>query len=818
MTDLRTFDDIQPTDADAVGGKGLSLALLAAAGLPVPPGFCLTTAAHRRLRGQTLAADASLVAAIDGAYRQLGAGPVAVRSSATAEDGAAASFAGQQDTFLGIEGEEALHQAIERCWASLEGERAVAYRQRQGIRDESLAMAVVVQQLIPAEVAGVLFTRDPLDPTGHCMLVEASWGLGESVVSGTVVPDRFHLERETGAVVDHSPGVKTVQRTRHGEEPVPAERQRAPCMSNGQLADLAQLGRKVEALFGAPRDIEWALADGKLWLLQARPITAGGLREREDLRQQEMARLRAMADPAGTVWSRFNLSEILPAPTTMSWAVVRRWYMSGAGGFGQSFRDLGYEPDPALHEEGIFDLVCGRPYCNLSREPRLHYRQVPFEHSFRALKADPRRALYPAPTVNPRRMPWWAWLAFPVLGPWLSIKLMRGALHRDRLAKTFAARFRDEIAPAFRKEAEAARQEDVTGLDDAALVRSFEHWARRTLVDFARDSLKPTALAALSRTSLQQKLGMVLGAARAEQLSQELMLGVKHAPETMLGRGLRDLAEGVLSREAFLARFGHRGPDEMELSAPRYLEKPEMLQACASSSKGAHEDGPSPAERLAAEAKLNAAQRTLLLDEVRTLHAYLELRETAKHYLMHGYALIRRALVELDRRCGLGGGVFYLTPEELPRLLKGEELSETIAARRRRRMLVLGLEVPAVLFSDDLEAIGRPIPVDGATLLQGIALSPGVAEGPALVLEQPQVVDVPDGYILVCPSTDPAWMPLFLRARGLVMETGGVLSHGAIVAREYGLPGVAGLPGILRRIRTGQRVRIDGGQGTVTLL
>jgi pyruvate,water dikinase len=164
-------------------------------------------------------------------------------------------------------------------------------------------------------------------------------------------------------------------------------------------------------------------------------------------------------------------------------------------------------------------------------------------------------------------------------------------------------------------------------------------------------------------------------------------------------------------------------------------------------------------------------------------------------------------------RCRLDGGVFYLTPEELPRLLSGEDLSAIINQRRRRRTLALGLEMPPVLFSDDLEAIGRPAPIEAAEVLRGVPLSAGTAEAPALVLEHPHAAAAPaEGYILVCPSTDPAWVPLFVGARGLVMETGGVLSHGAIVAREFGLPAVAGIPGVLRRIR------IDGGQGTVAVL
>lgn len=201
MRDVCTFDEISSADADTVGGKALSLGCLTQAGLAVPPGFCVTTVAYRRLRGQSLHDDLALCTAITAAYRELGEGPVAVRSSATMEDSSAASFAGQQETLVGVTGEAAVLDAVGRCWASLNSERALAYRRRQGVDDQGLAMAVVVQRLVPAAVAGVLFTRDPLDPEGQRMLVEASWGLGESVVSGRVTPDRFQLDWKTGAVL-----------------------------------------------------------------------------------------------------------------------------------------------------------------------------------------------------------------------------------------------------------------------------------------------------------------------------------------------------------------------------------------------------------------------------------------------------------------------------------------------------------------------------------------------------------------------------------------------------------------------------------------
>jgi pyruvate,water dikinase len=195
------------------------------------------------------------------------------------------------------------------------------------------------------------------------------------------------------------------------------------------------------------------------------------------------------------------------------------------------------------------------------------------------------------------------------------------------------------------------------------------------------------------------------------------------------------------------------------------------------------------------------------------------LRETAKHYLMKGYALNRRILVELDRRFMLNGGIFSLIPDELPRLVAGEDLTTLIAQRRQRREQALGLDMPQVLFSDDLEAIGRRVETAAADTLQGVPLSAGVAEGNALVLLDPaSAKGTEEPYILVCPTTDPAWVPLFVHAKALVMETGGVLSHGAIVAREFGLPAVAGLPAVHRRLKSGQRLRVDGGKGTVTVL
>lgn len=714
--------------------------------------------------------------------------------------------------------------AIDAVFGSWHNERAVTYRQHHHV-EGLLGTAVTVQMMCPAEVSGVLFTANPINPALEQVLIEASFGLGEAIVLGKVTPDRFVLSKRDLEVLERAIAKKEhiVATLSHDGQAPRAARDQAS-LRDEQIIELGRLGLRVEKYFGWPCDVEWALSQEQFFLLQARPIKAPpppaiDPTERERLRKEEIAALAARAEPEGTVWARFNLAEVLPEPTPMTWAIVRR-FMSGRGGFGLMYRDLGFDPDPVLDDEGIFDLVCGRPYCNLSREPRMHYRRLPFEHPFAALKAAPQKALYPRPVINPARAGWRFWLFLPVNLPRVIVQLMRADRQQRRLSESLAGRLRQELLPAFAEETRREAAVDLSALDAPALVERLHFWIRRTLYDFARDSLKPTALAGIALGKLEQTLARALGAERARAAVGELIMGIRPDAEADLAAGLSGLSAGTLERAAFLQRYGHRGSQEMELSRPRWAEDAASVDQLLDGAGGAPSLCPSADvwEQVAREAKLAAAQRAALEVELKHVHTYLGLRETAKHYLLMGYSLIRRFLVELDRRYGLQGGIFFLTPEELPRLLAGEEMTGLIAERKRRRAVLLSLEVPQVLFSDDLEAIGRPVAIADAELLQGVPISSGVAEGPALVLQRPgAAAPLADGFILVCPTTDPAWVPLFAHAKGLVMETGGVLSHGAIMAREYGRPAVAGIPDVHRRLRTGQRLRVDGTSGTVTV-
>jgi phosphohistidine swiveling domain-containing protein len=731
------------------------------------------------------------------------------------------------DTILNIGREpdpwNELVRAIDTVFDSWMSERAVAYRAHHHV-DGLLGTAVTVQTMCPSEVSGVMFTANPVNPVLEQIVIESAPGLGEAMVLGKVTPDHFVLDRKTLGIIERQLAAPDAS------------------LNDAQLEELARLGLRVEEYFKTPCDIEWGLSRGQFYLLQARPIktnqahgwqSVGDAAEIEKIRQEEIAALRARAEPEGTVWSRFNLAEILPDPTPMTWAIIRS-FMSPRGGLGLMYSDLGYDPDAALGEEGSYDLICGRVYCNLSREPRMQSRSLPFAHRFSELKANPAKALYPKPVFNAAGAGWRFWLCLPAV----YFRLWRSAARISRLTRTFAARFRDEIVPSFLTEVEIEAAQDYGRLTNLQLVQRFFYWTQRTLTDFARESLKPTALAAIALENLEGTLRRRLeaigqtqlepgaAATRAQELLREVVIGVRPEPDADLAEALRNVALERMDRDVFVARFGHRGQKEMELACPRWSEDPIALGLLIAETRAAlserhdpcHADARAAWLRIVDETKLPAYPAAALEREVDTLRTYLGLRESAKHYLLQGYALMRRALVELDRRFDLDGGIFFLLPHELPEPGR-PELKEEIGRRRRRRELALRIPVPQVLFSDDLDAIGRVVEHTGDGAYQGVPLSAGVAEGLALVLDEPRGAALPsEPYILVCPSTDPAWVPLFVNARGLVMETGGVLSHGAIVAREFGLPAVAGLPDIHRRLRTGQRLRIDGATGRVNVL
>ena len=836
MTWIKHFTEIDDADLLLVGGKGLNLGKLTAGGFLVPPGFCVTTDAYRTTVGtvdtqnrdtvQAATLSESLQSEILAAYNELAADSVAVRSSATAEDLLEASFAGQQDTFLNVSGASELLEKIQACWVSLWSDRAVAYRREHGIEDAQLAMAVVVQTMVDAEVSGVMFT---CSPTGRDELViESNWGLGESIVSGEITPDHFMISRETGNLIRETVVSKRKMVAREGVQAVPIGQREIPSLQRGQVAELGKLGMQVDAFYGTPQDVEWAHAKGQFYLLQARPITTlTDAAEIELLRRQEIEALQKKADEGGTVWSRYNLSEVLPAPLPMTWAIMQE-FMSGRGGFGLTCRELGFLPSRRFDEEGVLDLICGRLYFNLNREVEFNFHGFLFEHNFQQLKRDPHKAIYPQPTPNIKRSNVLFWSKFP----YYIVKAITAELKHSKIRKDLDRILSEKIFPTFEQYVQTQKQVSLEELSDQQVIDKFHEWREKTLNEFAKDALKATVFASFSYQQLEITLQKCFGEEEARDLARLLITGLEGDLTVDANLKMWEVAQDKLTLEDFLEKHGHRSVGEFELAQPRWREDPSYVEQVIASFHT--NPNANPMEHLQTQrANREKAKRRLArlpvskaaafrkrINEVLALtQRYMPFRETAKFYLMLGYELIRKALLVLDRRYQLDGGIFYLVPDELDRLIKGEDLQSIIAERKTARSRLLKIELPDVIYSDILNRVGEPQAIEAKNEIQGVGVSVGVATGEAYVLRDPADAQIAGkNYILVCPSTDPGWTPLFLHAAGLVMEYGGMLSHGAIVAREYGIPAVVNVAAATQRFQSGQRLRVDGSRGIISIL
>ena len=562
----------------------------------------------------------------------------------------------------------------------------------------------------------------------------------------------------------------------------------------------------------------------------------------ETLRQGEIERLKACADEHGSVWCHYNIAEVLPAPLPMTWSVISK-FMSGVGGLGEAYRSLGFYPSARVDSEGILDLICGRIYVNLNREAELHFEGFPFAHDFNALKQNPQQAMYAqaAPDITRSRASFWLKLPLHI------VRMSKAEMRLRQCRSDFDQILTAEVFPAFRSEVEVARDISYSDLSDAELVKKFQTWCIKTLDDFAPKALTATLLAGFSLQRLEAALQKCMNEAGTKSIVSRLISGLSGNLTVETNEKLQEIAAGDLVLSDFLKDYGHRAVNEFELAAPRWREDTTYLEQIVSSfqtdavTSPAGLGGETPplrpslskregvkqeiGQRESAEAELTelvrskGSLRKQIESELDFTRRYMPFRETAKFYLMLGYEQMRRALLELDCRYGLDGGIFYLVPDELQHLIDGKAFGDVIARRKMERDLMLQIEVPDVIFSDALEQIGAPMVSEAAETYRGVGVSAGIASGKARVLLKPSEARQSDrDYILVCPSTDPAWTPLFLHAAGLVMERGGILSHGAVVAREYGVPAVANIPNATRHITDGQMLQIDGNTGTVSIL
>jgi rifampicin phosphotransferase len=807
-------------DVALAGGKGANLGELVRGGFPVPDAVVISTAAYTgvvesaglapTISAGLRAGDAAgiraafeavtlpdrLRAEILRAYAVLGGGPVAVRSSATAEDLPGAAFAGQQDTYLNVVGEAALLDAVRRCWGSLWTERAIAYRDRRDVDQAAVQIAVVVQRMVPAEHAGVMFTANPVTGARDEVVIDASSGLGEAVVAGLVTPDHYVLDAR-GAFRQRTPGRReVVVRGVDGGGVAHAADERVDPLPDEAVVDLARLGRAVAAHVGRPQDIEWARADGQLWLLQARPMTA----------------LPPRPLRLGRVRRRLG-QQLLDYFTDRPYPLdVSAWILPGIGRLVE--RMLAEIPGLRVEMSDLLPEVDG----------------VVTEF------------------VPPLPRPTWAMLTAPA----------RVARRVRRFAP--ADWERDRRFDRFEREVGDLRTAALTELHWTDLTATVRRALAATdlIADLRVDYLPRAGYDLLRLHVMQTVLGLrglsgrlTLGTrtrtedanrgleALAAQVRDDALLRNTFAEldgPALLERVTGDDAFGAFSAalQTLLAEYGHRETTSpLLMSAPTWIDAPATVLALVSVLAAGP---PRPSGRGAAVAAAAADRLTrhplvrrtgsagAALRVVEAARAGLAFREDSHFHATAVLPVLRRVALEAGRRLAEEGvlatseDVFHLRLEELEHCAAPDRLTPDdarrlralVRARSARRAELAG--VPMI----SRAALFPPSDPGIDALVRGVAASGGRATGPVRVIGDPSGFgNLRDGDVLVCPYTNPAWTPLFRRAVAVVVDSGGAGSHAAIVAREYGVPAVMGTGTATAVLTDGRLVTVDGDAGLV---
>lgn len=889
MVYINDFSEVGRVDVPTAGGKGAGLGELVRAGLPVPPGFLVNTAAYElfvrdnllagpiqdyaalpssavtrdyeeasaRIRGLFAGGimPEAVAAELRDAYRGLATGTgtgtgsegdaeatVAVRSSATAEDLASASFAGQQDTYLNVHGADALMEAVVNCWASLWTSRAMAYRAREGIRPDEVRLAVVVQRMVAADAAGVMFTANPATGRRDQIVIGAAWGLGESVVSGAVSTDDIVVEAGTGKVASRRTADKAVMTTYADrgtrEEPVPAARRHQPVLDDAAAAALAAYGARISKHFGSPQDIEWARADGEFFILQSRPVTA--LPEPAG----ETPRDWSVPYPKG-LYFRASIVEQLPDPLSPLFADLIDGSVS---------RSLNALLDEAFGKSSLRKGDLGLPAVN--GYAYYYYRTA---------------ALWRLVGKTPAAVR----------------ALIRGEAHmgiqgwRDYSHPRYAAVVESWSAKPVADLAGEELLEGISALLDAGTVyytavQSIIPVATSSELAFQKfyDKLVRQAGDPPAATFL---LGYDSEPIRAEKALFDLAGWSRGAPglaTAILGTPTRSLADAQLSGTApagmdpglwrewehrfqlHLDRFGHTVYN-LDFINPVPADDPApLIDTLKFYLRGQGNDPHRRQEQAAARreestagilARLHPVRRAAFARLLRWAQGPAPIREDALADVGLGWPLMRRMLHELGRRlaaAGLitsAGDVFWLRHHEVssavefglaaassPAAITGAGqpvLAEAINERKLRWRGQRNATAPQML--PEIRWLQRSLAgmmPEGSqdqqgNTIKGVAASQGRVTAPARVLAGPEDFSrMQPGEVLVARITTPAWTPLFAMASAVVTDVGGPLSHGSIVAREYGIPAVLGTGVATRRIASGQQIEVDGGAGTVTIV
>lgn len=843
MTDF-ILSFTQTSTLETVGGKGLNLMRLTQVGMPVPAGFVISTASYMAFvkfnhlnerissaleawkQGRALAETSAMIRdafdngqfpteladKINLAYLELGSGKtdlsVAVRSSATTEDLADASFAGQQDTYLNIRGENSVLDAVRRCFGSLWTERAIDYRARQGLDPNSAQLAVVVQQMVFAEAAGVAFTADPISGDSNLMVIDAVYGLGESLVSGLVTPDHIVLDKRSGDLLSYLVAAKTemIVSTADGtqEQSVPRSKQRRPVLKRTQLHDLHRLGQKIEAVYGHPQDLEWCLANDHLYLVQARPIT--------------------------------TLPEI---PVTWQAPGDGQW-LHGGGTF-----EMITEPISPLFETFLFPVFY--------RAIQQMLADIGLEQ---ALPAIPYRV------VNGH-----IYLHMQIrLRPWHLIGVLKDfALHLNSMKdqKSEQDLYRESVEQLKQPAISTLTGEQILERMKALGEAGMRYWLQimklvqviyrqeKAFTDFynryARRAGDPEPEIFLRGQKIMPWRAecSIFDLAQLAQLHEDVVQILSNAPESSLAL-LNNTSGGrefLTALHEYLDRYGHQ-ISSFDLSLPTLADDPRPVLAAIQSFINGKESPYVRQEKMAAEreraiahvlSRLSSRQQEKFTRVLGQAQYSARIREDALFDVGLAWTQMHRSALALGSRLTKVGviaqpaDVFWLTLDEIQSALKNPRIyiyTTEVEQRRTNNNAWSKINAPYLLPVGSKAAFWWswifPTPElqrhpDAHTLI-GLGVSPGKVTAVARVIHSlDEMEKLNPGEILVAHTTTPAWTPLFTRISGLITDLGGPLAHGSIVAREVGIPAVMGTGDATHRIRSGQQVTIFGSEGKIVL-
>ncbi len=869
---------------ETAGGKGMNLARLTRAGFIVPRGFIVSTSAYRefvtanrwlpaiqsavanlsaedaealeRASAQIRAAftvgkmPEAIESAIRTAYADFGNRAVAVRSSATAEDLPDLSFAGQQDTYLNVIGIEQLLAAVVNCWSSLWTGRAIGYRLRNGIDHSEAALAVVVQEMVQSEISGVLFTANPVTGLRSEVVIDAALGLGEALVSGQVEPDHYVVDMLNDRIAAKTLGAKKIStrsKTGGGVEVIEENAERRQALSDEEILHLAATGGQIQQEYGFPQDIEWAFADGQLYILQSRPITS-------------LFPIPELSFDPLIIWFSFGAAQGVVGPMTPLGIDAAINIAAGAG------RMFGVPLKP--EELKVFASAGERIWIRISdllRHPigirvsgAVGFIEPSTGKILKPLIADPRLGAGTGKLKfsTVRRI---VKFALPILG-----RFARNMLHPEKARAEFDAIIESKLATA-----QIAPAPDRFGrlMNIVAFIRervgnAFQFLLPRFIPVFGPSIAAFNLLNEIAgadralvleitrglpdniTTEMDLALWKVATEIRAEAGSEN-EFRASDAPTLARRyheRTLPSPAQTALAR--FMEKYGMRGTAEVDFGQPRWREDPTPIiytlqsyldidEASAPNvlfTRGQQAAGDA-IEKLAARARAGRGgwlKERLVRGAARRIRLLMGARESPKFFAVRMMGIARKALLEVGAEFVEAGTIaraedlVFLKLAELDSLARAEprDWKALIAGRRltyqrelRRR------QVPRVLVSDGrtfYEGLGSE--TDTGNVITGSPVSPGVVEGIVHVIFDPRGAKLAPGEILVCPGTDPAWTPLFMAAGGLVTEVGGVMTHGSVVAREYGIPAVVGVHQATTRLKDGQRVKVDGTTGQIIIL